>query len=90
MAFAYESRQDRSKEIFLRWKKNFLKKLIVIYIVVVVAFIVVFNMTVVENIFNNKFGYSKNSLKKDPLAFAATCFGTFHFHKGDIGMRTET
>ena len=36
----------------------FFLNLIVIYIVVVVAFIVVFNMTVVENVFNNKFGYS--------------------------------
>ena len=39
-------------------KKIVFLNLIVIYIVVVVAFIVVFNMTVVENVFNNKFGYS--------------------------------
>ena len=30
----------------------------VVLVVVVVLFIVLFNMTVVENIFNNKFGYS--------------------------------
>ena len=28
------------------------------FVVVVVLFIVLFNMTVVENVFNNKFGYS--------------------------------
>ena len=44
-------------------KKNFfVANLIVIYIVVVVAFIVVFNMTVVENVFNNKFGYSTTNV----------------------------
>ena len=41
-------------------KKKKEKKFIVIFVVVVVAFIVVFNMTVVENVFNNKFGYSSS------------------------------
>ena len=52
-------KQDIPQEAKTRKIKNW-KKFIVIFIVVVFTFIVVFNMTVVENVFNNKFGYSSS------------------------------
>ena len=53
----------------------------VVLVVVVVLFIVLFNMTVVENIFNNKFGYSSKHYSRSVnqlllLYDSSICYGS--------------